>query len=1137
MRSSILYRPVRSVALVCSFVLSCVPIQGKAQLPGMQHQLLLDQVSNPTSVAVLPDNRMLVATLGGVIFITSPIDQPPLDLSIYMALSNINFTAEHGLAELVLDPDFANNNYFYIYYSTFANKNRVSRFIHHDSVADLSDEFVVWETVTPFSDCCHTGGALNITPDGKIMLAVGDDFTPTLAQSTSSPYGKVHRFNTDGTVPTDNPYYDATPGLFNANGALKTIYSMGLRSPFRGAYDAVNSRFYVSEVGGNDINISWEDLHLCTPAANFGWPDCGDGGRGPAGDCINAAFSDPVFTYQHNGVGASIMAGFVYDGPMFGPAYEGKLFYADYVRNWIRCLTLAPNGAVIGDEVFLDPDSMGGVEPQSVVKLLQGPDGSLLYVSFADGIGGLTGSVHRIFIAPDYSPVCGAITATPQSDPGPTVQVQFNAAATDPEGQPLTYTWAFGDGSGTFVGAAQTHTYNGEGVYDAIVVVSDGNSSTVCEAPMITIGVPPAVQIISPADGSFFQAGQVVEFTAFATDDEPVPPMNYDWTVQFLHDAHTHPEAGSSGGATFDLVVPNDGHGFSGNTWYRVTVTVTDADGISASTSVEVFPQKVQLAMQTVPDGMEMIVEGLPLIAPSVLDHAVGSKLVVSVPLSTQCVNGVNYAFSGWSDGGALTHEYTVGASNATLTAFFTPVGPCGECGHALAFDGADDLVSFTPFTIAGDFTLEFWMNASQGLTSADAIVGNNYDFSLDLDNGRVRLFKVADRLIGSQQVVPGEWHHYAITRAGNALKLYVDGVQDVAASTTPFTGTIWVHALGDGVFPGSFQGQLDEMRLWNSARSAAWIASNWDEVVDPLSTGLVGYWSFDAPLAQQEIQDLSSAGRNGVRGASAGVESADPSVVLTNGLLAQHCPRANAFMLRTFLQGPYESSTGLMRDDLRTAGLLPTTEPYTQLGFARAGTAGESTAPGVLAVNGPDAIVDWVLLEFRSAADPAVVVATHALLLQRDGDLISPGGQWPVVLPVEEPAYFIALRHRNHFGVMTAAPVTMDGSVALVDFTSTGLTVHGTNALTSDGGVLLQWSGNTTLDALLKYVGMSNDRDPILIAIGGSVPTAVLNAYSVCDVNLDGNVKYAGAANDRDPILVNIGGTVPTNVRDEQLP
>ena len=65
----------------------------------------------------------------------------------------------------------------------------------------------------------------------------------------------------------------------------------------------------------------------------------------------------------------------------------------------------------------------------------------------------------------------------------------------------------------------------------------------------------------------------------------------------------------------------------------------------------------------------------------------------------------------------------------------------------------------------------------------------------------------------------------------------------------------------------------------------------------------------------------------------------------------------------------------------------------------------------------------------------------------------------------------------------------------------------------------------------------MTNDRDPILQAIGGNVPTAVVNAYSVCDVNLDGAVKYAGAANDRDPILVNIGGSIPTNVGHEQLP
>ncbi|HMQ77792.1 MAG TPA: hypothetical protein PKE21_17055, partial [Flavobacteriales bacterium] len=68
-------------------------------------------------------------------------------------------------------------------------------------------------------------------------------------------------------------------------------------------------------------------------------------------------------------------------------------------------------------------------------------------------------------------------------------------------------------------------------------------------------------------------------------------------------------------------------------------------------------------------------------------------------------------------------------------------------------------------------------------------------------------------------------------------------------------------------------------------------------------------------------------------------------------------------------------------------------------------------------------------------------------------------------------------------------------------------------------------------------YAGGGNDRDPILVRIGGLVPTATVNGYYPEDVNLNGQVKYAGSANDRDPILVNIGGVVPTAVRNAQLP
>ena len=70
-----------------------------------------------------------------------------------------------------------------------------------------------------------------------------------------------------------------------------------------------------------------------------------------------------------------------------------------------------------------------------------------------------------------------------------------------------------------------------------------------------------------------------------------------------------------------------------------------------------------------------------------------------------------------------------------------------------------------------------------------------------------------------------------------------------------------------------------------------------------------------------------------------------------------------------------------------------------------------------------------------------------------------------------------------------------------------------------------------------MKYSGASNDRDPILVRIGGTVPTNTVIGYHPEDVNLDAIVKYAGASNDRDVILVNIGGAVPTNVRQEQIP
>jgi hypothetical protein len=100
-----------------------------------------------------------------------------------------------------------------------------------------------------------------------------------------------------------------------------------------------------------------------------------------------------------------------------------------------------------------------------------------------------------------------------------------------------------------------------------------------------------------------------------------------------------------------------------------------------------------------------------------------------------------------------------------------------------------------------------------------------------------------------------------------------------------------------------------------------------------------------------------------------------------------------------------------------------------------------------------------------------------------------------------------------------------------------TGTPLYGTSAAKEVAGVSVLWAGNALRDDRLRYTGGANDRDPVLVAIGGVVPTATAAGYLGTDINLDGVVKYAGVANDRDPILLNVGGTVPTATRQEQLP
>lgn len=244
------------------------------------------------------------------------------------------------------------------------------------------------------------------------------------------------------------------------------------------------------------------------------------------------------------------------------------------------------------------------------------------------------------------------------------------------------------------------------------------------------------------------------------------------------------------------------------------------------------------------------------------------------------------------------------------------------------------------------------------------------------------------------------------------------------------------------------------------------------------------------------------------------------------------------AVAVRAFLEGPFDPSVGTMKDSLRVLGLLPANEPFTALGYGHTvGGGGEIIHPGVLDVSGAQAIVDWVLVELRDVVQPGLRMHSRSALLRRDGHIVDMDGISAVTFSATPGDYHVAIRHRNHLGVMSAQPVALSSSPAQIDFTSFGTLTYGTLATKTVGGQQVLWSGDVNFDGQVKYTGEDNDRDPVLLSVGGSVPTQIVAGYLNSDVDMDGTARYTGEGNDRDPILVTVGGSVPTNVRVEQLP
>jgi PKD repeat protein len=475
--------------------------------------------------------------------------------------------------------------------------------------------------------------------------------------------------------------------------------------------------------------------------------------------------------------------------------------------------------------------------------------------------------------------------------PVPLTVAFSSAGSVDPEGQPLTYSWTFGDNT-TSTLPNPTHVYTQSGQYTVRLSVSDGVNTTLAAPLVITVGSPPTVTILSPADGLRFRAGDVIAFSGNATDTEDgtLPASAFTWNIDFLHEGHVHPGLPLTGTKSGSFTVPTAGHDFSGNTRYRITLTATDSDGLPSTQSVLVYPDKVSLSFSTVPTGLTLYLDGIARVAPFVHDTLIGFLHTVEAPDQTN--GGTTYTFASWSDGGPAQHQIAVPAAAQSYTATFNgtanplPAGlsaawnfsettgtsaadasghgntatlvngvgwTTGRYGGGVGFNGANGYLNVPNSTwldVAGSqLTLTMWIAPDASASSDSVVLGKfwnvtmawpYYQYGLELAGGHQPVFYVGASN-GPQAVfmgssLPGSWSHLAVVFNGSQVQFYVNGV---LVSTQPLSATI--QARGNGLKIGAdatpsqfYRGSLDEVRIYNRGLTAI-------EIQTDMNTPLVG--------------------------------------------------------------------------------------------------------------------------------------------------------------------------------------------------------------------------------------------------------------------------------------------------------
>ncbi|MBE9102939.1 PQQ-dependent sugar dehydrogenase [filamentous cyanobacterium LEGE 07170] len=340
-----------------------------AQAPqSIEPVTLVEGLEHPWGMAWLPDGTMLVTERPGRLRI---IREGQLDPNPVPGVPSVLAVGQGGLLDVAVHSQFAENPWVYFTYASGtarANQTQIARARFDGST--LSDWTVIFEVERDKSDGQHFGSRLAWLPDGTLLVSIGDGGNPPVeldgdlirnqAQNLGTRFGKVVRLNSDGSIPSDNPFV-------NTPDADPAIWSYGHRNIQGLALDPATDQIWVTEHGAR----GGDELNAVQPGSNYGWPVVTHSreywGGQISSEQSRQGMVDPLVVWTP-AIAPSGLA--VYRGDRY-PQWQGHLFAGGLVSRDVRRIELDASGTVINET----PIDIG----QRVRDVRQGPDG-LLYI-------------------------------------------------------------------------------------------------------------------------------------------------------------------------------------------------------------------------------------------------------------------------------------------------------------------------------------------------------------------------------------------------------------------------------------------------------------------------------------------------------------------------------------------------------------------------------------------------------------------------------------------------------------------------------------------------------------------------------------------------------------------------------------